>query len=338
MNRIIFKGFILFTLIVSICASCNWGTKVPDVSHIQINVTPKMFFIDLFQMDEDKLEEETRRLHQQYGSYLDAYSQQIIKIGNPESADYASHMRRFINYEDNKEVYSKCIELYPDSTVLKDALTNAFKYYKYYFPEAQVPEVYFHTSYFNQSIAMDSTWVSVSVEKYLGEDCEFYEWLSIPKYLRKKMVPQKVVPDIMKALAMSNHTIAMKNEDVLSKMISQAKLQYFIKTMIPTIEDTLLFDYTKNQMKWCERYEADIWASMVEQKHLYNNERMIMQKYVGDSPFTYYFGQDSPGKAAVFLGLKIIEAYMKNNPGLSLADLLMQADAHLILREARYRP
>jgi len=107
---------------------------------------------------------------------------------------------------------------------------------------------------------------------------------------------------------------------------------------VPTIEDTLLFDYTEDEMQWCERYEADIWASMVEQKHLYNTERMVMQKYVGDSPFTYYLGQESPGRAAVYLGYRIIESYVKNNPELKLVDILKQNDAHFILREARYRP
>jgi len=338
MSRFNFIRWVLVAFVTLCCVACNWGKEGPDVDHIQLEVTPHLFFIDLFEMDENDLEAETKQLYAKYGAYLSAYSQQIIKIGSPENPNYHKFMRSFIDYEDNKEVYAKCKAIYPNGDELEKELSEAFRHYKYYYPEAMVPEVYLHTSYFNQSIALDSNWVSVSVEKYLGQDCEFYEWLAVPKYLRKKMVPQKVVPDVMKAIAMSNDTIGMKNEDVLSKMISQAKLQYFVKAMIPTIEDTLLFDYTKDQMQWCESYEADIWASMVEQKHIYNTERMVMQKYVGDSPFTYYFGQDSPGKAAVFLGYKILEAYMENNSDLGLNDLLKQNDAHYILREARYRP
>jgi len=338
MDKIVFRGLVLTIMFSVFCVACNWKNKGPDVSHINVEVNPKMFFVDLFEMDENNLEAETKQLYEVYGSYLSAYSQEIIKIGSPESSEYPNYIKSFINYEDNKDVYEKCKEVYLDNRMLKDEFTEAFRHYKYYFSGAQVPDVYLHTSYFNQSVALDSGWVSVSIEKYLGADCEFYEWLSIPKYLRKKMVPQKVVPDVMKAIAMSNHLREMKNEDVLSKMIQQAKLNYFVKTMIPNIKDTLLFDYTKEQMKWCEHYEADIWASMVEQKHLYNRERMVIQKYVGDSPFSYYFGQESPGRAAVFLGYRILEAFMKNNPELGLTDLLKENDAHLILREARYRP
>ncbi|MCG8581355.1 MAG: hypothetical protein MI866_15640 [Bacteroidales bacterium] len=328
---------IILTVFTLIFCACN-SSKGPNVSHIDLSIEPQLFFIDLFEMNEEDLDNEIKNLHQKYGSYLDAYSQQIIKIGSPSNPDYKDFLSSFLNYEDNKDVFKVCKEQYSDTKELEEELTEAFKHYKYYFPEAEIPQVYFHTSYFHQNLAMDSGWVSVSVENYLGADCEFYEWLAKPKYLRRKMTPEKLVPDLMKAMAIGNFSFETKNEDVISKMISQGKVHYFIKQMIPNIQDTLLFDFSGTQMKWCKNHEADIWASMVEQKHLYNTNRMVMQKYVGDSPFTYYFGQDSPGKAAVFLGYQIVDAYMKNNPDFSLEDLLNNKDGHLIFREARYRP
>ncbi|TRX70492.1 gliding motility protein GldB [Carboxylicivirga sp. M1479] len=327
----------LCVLCVSVVA-CNKRSSGPDVSDIKIEVQVQPFFIDVFEMDEKSIVESIDQLKLNYPSYLEPYSQQIIKVGSTHHPEYPQRLLSFLNYEDNRDVYKACKELFGNTQELNQELTEAFRHYKYYFPQAPIPQVYLHTSYFNESIAMDSSWVSVSVEKYLGADCEFYEWLSTPKYLRRKMVPQKLVPDVMKAMAMGNFTFQTKNEDVISKMIAQGKIQYFIKSMIPSIEDTLLFDYSPAQMKWCEGHEADVWASMVEQKHLYNTERMVMQKYVGDSPFTYYLGQDSPGRAAVYVAYKIIESYMKNNPSVELMDLINNADAHLILREARYRP
>ncbi|MBS2211351.1 gliding motility protein GldB [Carboxylicivirga mesophila] len=333
------KKFLCYLSVITLLTTgCNLTSKGPDVSHIDVNVEPQLFFIDLFEMNEDELPEAIDAISKKYGSYLDAYSQQIIKIGSPSNPEYPDFIKSFLDYEDNRDVYEACKKQFGKTNKLSSDLTKAFKHYKYYFPDATIPQVYFHTSYFNQSIAMDSTWISVSVEKYLGADCQFYEWLSIPFYLRRKMVPEKIVPDIMKAMALGNFSLQMKNEDVLSRMIAQGKLNYFVKQMMPSIQDTLLFDYSKKQIKWCYRHEGDIWASMVEQKHLYNTERMVIQKYVGDSPFTYYFGQDSPGKAAVFIAYRIIDAYMKNHPETNLNDLLNNTDAHQILRESRYRP
>ncbi len=316
--------------------SCD-SNKGPDVSHINLEVTPKLFYDDLFKINETNIETELPVLKDRYQSYLNAYSQQIIKIGSPESAEYPNYILSFLNYEDNQDVYEKCQEAFAEVGDLSDELTSAFKHYKYYFPGKSIPEVYFHTSYFNQSIALDSNWVSVSVEKYLGAECEFYEWLSVPKYLRRKMTPEKIVPDVMKAMALSNFSQTTKNIDLISNMVQQGRLQYFIHQMIPEINDTILFDYSRDQMKWLKKHEADIWSILVEQKHLYNTDRMLIQKYVGDSPFTYYFGQESPGKAAVFLGYQIVQAYMDES-NLSLKDLMNERDAHKIFREARYRP
>ncbi|WP_439184457.1 gliding motility protein GldB [Carboxylicivirga taeanensis] len=333
------KKILFFISAVSlIVTACQLTTKGPDVSHIDVTVQPSLFFVDLFEVNETNLEADLKALSNTYGTYLDAYSQQIIKIGSPDHPDYADFVSSFLNYEDNRDVYEACKKQFGNPEALTAELTQAFRHYKYYFPNASIPEIYLHTSYFNQSIAMDSSWISISVEKYLGADCQFYEWLAIPKYLRRKMVPEKIVPDVMKAMVIGNFSLEMKNEDVVSQMIAQGKVQYFVKKMIPDIQDTLLFDYSDQQMEWCERHEADIWAIMVEQKHLYNTERMVIQKYVGDSPFTYYFGQDSPGKAAVYTGYQIVEAYMDSHPEMSLAELLNNQDGHEILRQSRYRP
>lgn len=331
------KLLFLVSTIALFITACDFS-KGPDVSHIDVELDPQLFFIDLFEMDEAHLEKEIEKLHQKYGSYLDAYSQQIIRIGSPENPRYPALMKEFLNYGDNQDVYKACKKQYEDIDEIKEDLTDAFKHYKYYFNDAKIPEIYLHTSYFNESVAMDSSWVSVSVEKYLGADCEFYEWLGTHKYMRKGMVPEKLVPDVMKAMALGNFSFQMKNEDILSEVISEAKVLHFVKHMMPELNDTLLFDYSDEQMRWCYNHEGDIWASMVEQKHLFSSERMMIQKYVGNSPFTYYFGQNSPGKAAVFLGYRIIEAYLKNNPELQLEDLIKEQDGHKILQESRYRP
>lgn len=329
---------IFISIMILLFAGCTKGSSGPDVSGIDIEVKPHLFFVDLFEMNEETLDEDVKLLSKKYGTYLDAYSQQIIKIGSPEHPDYPKNLRSFLNYEDNKEVYAKCKEKFVPAEWLAEKITDAFRHYKYYFPYKDIPEVYLHTSYFNQSIAVDSGWISVSIEKYLGAECEFYEWLAIPKYLRIKMVPEKIVPDIIKAIAYSEFTIKMKNDDVLSNIIKEGKILYFVRAMRPELPDTLLFDYNSEQIEWCQNFESDIWASMIEQKHLYNNEHLVIQKYVGDSPFTYFFGQTSPGKAAVYLGYRIVSSYMENHPEVKIEDLLMQKDAHKILREARYRP
>jgi uncharacterized protein YjaZ len=81
-----------------------------------------------------------------------------------------------------------------------------------------------------------------------------------------------------------------------------------------------------------------MWQMIVEQKHLFDNDRMVLQRYIGKSPFTYYLGQESPGGAAIYLGYRIVESYMKRYPETTLADLMKINDGSQVLKEARYNP
>nr|WP_321405374.1 gliding motility protein GldB [uncultured Carboxylicivirga sp.] len=332
------KKYWVYTVLILVLSSCGGGIKAPDVSDIHVEMESHLFFKDLFENGSEDIEKKAENLKEKYGTYFYAYCQKVIRIGNPDQPEFPENLKAFLDYDANRDVFEKCKEQYSEvDDIVKDA-EQAFRYYKYYFPNITVPEIYFHISGFNQFVAVDSSWISVSVEKYLGEDCEFYEWLAEPQYMRKRMVREKIVPDIMKAVMLTTYAGGMNNNDVISNMIEEGKVLYFVHHMVPAIKETFLFDMSKEEVKWCEKFEADIWAGMVERKDLFNTDRMTIQKYTGDSPFTYYFGQDSPGRAAVYLGYQIVEAYMKNNPELTLDDLMRQKDGHMIFQQSRYRP
>ena len=78
--------------------------------------------------------------------------------------------------------------------------------------------------------------------------------------------------------------------------------------------------------------------SIVERKHLFSTEGILITKYLNDAPFTSYFSQESPGRCGVFIGWRIIESYMKNNPKVSLQELMNNTDYKTILEQSVYNP
>ena len=335
MERI--KVFLYFFVVVLIY-SC--GERAPKVNHIDVDFKFVPFYDDLFSITPDSagIENERERLINTYGSYLDAYSMRIVGAGSTGDDDFAVNMAKFLSYEPNQEVVDTCRKVFSDLTALEKDITQAYKYYRYYFPESMLPDVYLHISGFNQSIIIDSAWVAVSVENYLGKDCIFYEWLERYQYLRKKYVPEKVVPDIMKAIAITEFPFNDSIADLTSRMVYEGMVLYFIKKMIPSISDEFLFDMTKDELKWCARNEKMMWAVMVERKHLYDTDRMNIQKYVGDSPHTYFFGPDSPGRTGVYTGYRIVESYLKKNPEMTVSQLMSLRNYHRIFTGSGYRP
>lgn len=314
------------------------GPRPPKVDHIVADFNLVPFYEDLFSIHPDSFENEKDRLINEYGSYLEAYSMRVIKSGSPYDDEFASRIGMFLSYEPNQEVLDTCKKVFGDLSGLSKELDLSFRYYRYYFPQAEIPDVYMHISGFNQSIVVDSTWVSVSVEKYLGSDCVFYDRLSIPVYLRQKMTPQKVVPDIMKALSMTHFLYNDSVGDLLSQMVYHGMIQYFMKQVLPYHSDEILLDYNKTELNWCRHYEKMMWSSIIERKQLFSTERLMIQKYIGEGPFSYYFGQESPGRTGIYLGYRIVQSFMKRNPEVTLADLMEMRDYHWLLSKAGYRP
>jgi hypothetical protein len=278
-------------------------------------------------------------LKAKYGNFLEGYSTRVINIGRTDQCQLCiDYLRSFLEYDANKDVYEECKKSYTDLAPLRQSIESAFKHYLHYYPDAALPDVYLLISGFNQSMVVDSGLVGVSVEKYLGADCQFYEWLAIPNYLRRKMVPEKIVPDIMKAIAYTEFTYNDSIDNVLNNMVYQGKVLYFVKKMMPALHDSLLFDYSKAELAWCNKHESTMWKVMVEKRYLFGNNRMDIQKFIGDAPFTSFFGQESPGRAANWIGYQIVDAYMVGNPTVTLPQLMSIDDGQVILAGSAYRP
>lgn len=328
--------FFLFSILA--ITGCSIFDSSPDVSHIKVDFKLIPFYEDLFAIHPDSVEENLEPLKAKYKDYLTAYSEGVIGVGNPDDPEYAENLSRFLAYPPNQEVVDTCRDVFSDKAGLKKDLDQAFRYYKYYYPKRNVPDVYLHISGFNQSMVVDSGWVSVSVEKYLGRDCVFYDRLGTPMYLRNQMKPAMVVPDIMKAIGMTEYAYNDSIDDLISQMVYHGKILHFVKHTIPDIPDSLLFGYSPREIKWCKQNEDFMWSSVVEHKHLFSTDPMLIRKYVGEAPFTSVFGQESPGRTGRYLGYRIMQAWMDEHPDKTFRDMMQQTDPHKILAKAAYRP
>jgi hypothetical protein len=121
-------------------------------------------------------------------------------------------------------------------------------------------------------------------------------------------------------------------------MIHEGKLKYFEKCMVPEIIDTLLFGFTRDQMRFCLNNEDQMWTYLVEHDLLFSSDKFIIRKLTGEAPFTSYFTNESPGKAAVWIGFRIIESYMERNSNISLEEMMKNTDVQDILVNAKYNP
>lgn len=333
------KKAIIAIATLIIVAACSNNRPHPDISNCKVNIKIEPFYRNIFSTNET-LTDKKQRLIAEYGQYFTDYCERELRIGNPTDGDFEEHLKQFLSYKENNEVIATCDSVFDQYIPTENQkLSEALSYLKYYFHNITLPQnVYCHFSGFNSKIIIDSTYVSVSIEHYLGSDCRYYPWLEIPLYARKGKKPENISMDIIKALIYANYPDMSEKDDVLSAMIYQGKVLYATSMCLPDAPMTTIMGLTDDEMNWCEKAEAQMWGFMAEQKLLYSTNPLDRNKLVNETPFTVFFGDKSPGRAALYCAYNIIKSYMDKYPKTTFEELFNMSDAQQLLTDAQYRP
>ena len=335
-----FPFTILLLAIALTMFSCRKNHYKVNVSSVKVSVEIKRLEKDLFTMNPDEVIKSVPALKKKYGPFLQLFSN-VINAGDVNDDSFGDMLLRFCSDKQNNEVYDVTMKKFPDLSFLEKGLTDAFRHYKYYFPEKTVPAVFTCTTGFNNSSIVGDSLLGIGLDRYLGADCQYYPRLNIYKYLAEKMIPENIVPDCMYGWASSEWDFASLKypaDNVLAEIIHDGKLRYFEKCMLPDLPDEKIFGFTPAQMKFCRDYEGQMWQYLVEHNLLFSSDQLVIRKLIGDAPFTGYFTKDSPGKAVDWIGFRIVESYMLKNPAENIQDMLKNTDAQSILEKAKYSP
>jgi len=233
------------------------------------------------------------------------------------------------------------MKLYPDVEEIEKDLEEAFRYYLWYFPDREVPSVSTCISGFNNSLITGDSVIGIGLDRYLGTECIYYPRLQIYNYLARRMNSWNIVPDCIYGWASTEYNFEemdYKDENIITEMVHEGKLRYYERCMLPEINDTLLIGFTSDQMKFCKNNESQMWQYLIEHDLLFSTDQFVIRKLIGESPFTSFFTNESPGRAATWLGFRIIESYMRKNKNVSLGEMMNNTDIQGILEGSRYNP
>jgi len=331
------KRFIFFLSLILLVVSCSRNPLKVNVSNVSVDLKIKHLDVDLLKQKQGQMQAAIPGLKKSYGEFFDIFTYRMISIGGTEQDSFPKLLYSFISDTLIRSLEVNVAEKI-DTLQLRKDLSLTFRHYKYYFPQKELPVIYTCISGFNQSVVISDKLIGVSLDKYMGADSPFYRRLGLPVYKRRNMHPAKIVPDMMFAWAVSEWPKADNNNSLLSQMIQEGKMLYFVDAMIPELHDSLKIGYTKKQLDFCKKNEASMWTFLAEHKLLFTTDRMSIKRFMDDGPYTSSFSEESPARTGVWLGWQIVRSYMKQNKEVKLADLLANNDFQLILNQSGYQP
>ena len=328
----------VFILLVTIF-SCKPNPLKVNVSDIKKDIQVVRFDQELFSVNSVDTLKSLSALSNKYPEFFDLFTYKVIQIGGIGDSLFMDGIKRFLNDTLIIDIKKLVDTKFSDFNNTEKQIKEAFKYYQYHFPDKELPTVYAYFSGFNQSVVTAENIIGISLDKYLGRDCEYYRKLnSTPQYKILNMHKAKIVSDVAYAWGFTEFENTSKATTVLDNMIHHGKLMFFVDAMLPEMHDSLKIGYTKLQLDWCKKNEVQMWSQLIENKMLYSNKRMDIIRYINNSPTTSGFPLESPGRTGVWIGWQIVREYMRKFPETTLPDLMQNSDYQKILNDSKYFP
>ena len=325
-------------VLMVVFTACHRNPLKINVSNININLPVNRLDLDLASVTPQNVQIAVPVFQKKFGAFFEVYNKEVLAIGSSRDSLYNNYLLTFLKDSVFINASRMSDSVYRNFDPYVSQLKKAFKHYRYYYPKQAIPGIYTYISGYNQSVVTVNDAIGIGLDNYLGHDCPYYRRLGIFEYKRRNMEPAKMVYDVMYGWAFQKYEYKGNSENLVSNMIYQGKLLYFVDAMIPEGPDTLKIGFTNTQLEWCKSHEPEMWSFLIEHKSLFSGDHMEIVRFINSAPFTTPFGQKSPGRAGVWIGWQIVKNYMKKNPGIKLRDLMEDNDYHRILNESGYAP
>lgn len=336
MNSSYLLKFALFILVITGGLMSCFGDKdkyIPEVSNINVDLKIKHFEKDLFAADTTNAIAAMTKLDSLYPDFFkDIYLSKIIPaLQNPQIFSL------FIRTPEIRHLYDTTMTVYGDFAGLEKDLHQAFQFHQHYFPDQSVPEIITFISEYSIGNFIAEGQLGIGLDFFLGADYKGYNIEFFPGYIRRYMNRDHLVSKSMEAVA-DDLVGEVEGDRLLDYMIHNGKKYYVLELLLPRTPDSILWQYTEKQMEWLENNELQMWSHFIGEELLYATRYKDIRKLIDYSPNAPGMPPEAPGRAANWVGYKIVEAYMRRNPEISPAELIEMKSAQAIMDGAKYKP
>ena len=317
------KNYIILSVIVLSFFGCKFDNTediIYPVSHME----------DLFDSNKKNFDEDSLQLI--YGTFLDDYKQGITYF--PANEDFNSYLEKMKSHEKFIEAFNLIQEKYQNFDSYELELNKAVVNYVGFFPTKQAPKLVTYFGAFNFPVAVNENTLAIGLEMFLG--ASYYKDLSYkyPPYMHHRLNSEYMVSMALNEWIKSEFLLERGN--FLANIIHQGKIKYILSQVVDK-EEHIIMGYTKQQLEWCQLSELSIWKHLISNALLYSNDKFEIDKFINPSPSSRGMPSDSPGQLVNWVGLQIVKKFMKNNPDISLQELMLTQDAQYILQQSKYK-
>ncbi|ADQ18596.1 hypothetical protein Lbys_2934 [Leadbetterella byssophila DSM 17132] len=260
---------------------------------------------------------------------------EVLLGSTSEDTALVNGLFHMVQHADARKFYEETLKTFGDLSALEESFGIAFSEIKKLYPEFKSPRVVAAFTGLQNDLVVTDSLVVISLEAFIGPKASYK--LDEPQYILRRYAPEYIVPTVVRMLSNQFNTIDFSRETFTTDMIFFGKSLEFSRAVLPHVEDSLIIGYTNREMQMAYENQEVIWAHVLDRELLNQENPAIRAKYFGERPYVGEIGPDCPGRVGQWLGLRVVELYRKENPKVTLQELMANADAEAILRGSKYR-
>ncbi len=223
-----------------------------------------------------------------------------------------------------------------DLSDIKTQFAEAFKNIKASFPGFKSPKIVTVVSGFlGGDLYISDSVIVIGLDYFGGPSAQYRP--QVYEYQLRRYEKAYIVPSILFFIAERYNRAAPSDKTLLGEMVGYGKAFEFIKHVSPDIPDSLIIGYSQQQLDDVYASQQDVWAYFLDRKLLYQTREVEKMPFLNERPATVEISQECPGGVGRWLGWRIVSRYLKENPSISLTELMNNTDAQKIFEQSNYR-
>ncbi len=339
-------SIILFCLL-GILSCTNDGRHSEAIEELSPVITAEIVRFDqlLKSIPQDDLLTGFRSLQDQYPHFSRVLFHEVLET---RTEDLVLNELEIITSDTNYlRLYNDVQDIYGDMTEVIPEISQALENYVDLFglSNNQIPTLYtFISGFANQAFVFDDggqNGLGLGLDMFLGSEFPYTVIHaanpSFSQYLVRTYNRDHIVKKITDVL-IEDRLLPPAKADFLSLMIWGGKKLYLADEILNFVPDTIVTEYSAEQLQWCRNNEEQMWSFFFEQDLFYETDLKKFAKLIGPAPTSPGMPPESPGQTGNYMGWQIVRSYMRRNPDISIFDLIENQDAQDILMKSKYKP
>lgn len=341
------KNFIVVFITVIFIYGCSCNSKKNysvDVSSIKVEIKTLRFdkeFISMVHLKNETAQSVLVGLRNKYGDFLKFYVQEILAMNfmSDTSHALADSLVAFLKNPYYFRVFDTTVQVYENVDDINVQLTDGFKHFVFYFPQTHIPTVVY---YLNgpRAFTYGDSLLAIGLDNYMGENFWYYHAVQppIPQFLIRRLRKEYIVPNAMEVMSTNLFPFIDNGKNLIDEMIYKGKIIYLLQHILPQTPDSLITGFSQTDLNWLNNNEPEVWKFYLKNNLLYETDPMVFKIFINDAPNTSGMPPEAPGNTGSWVGWRIVQKFMNENPNYTLQGLMKEEDAQKILTLSKYKP